>query len=352
MDRSIKSKLGIGVIGTGPMGMHHLKGIRVHPRLELKAVCDINIESACAAAKEYGISSYYSDYRELIARSDIDLVIIATPDHFHSEQTIAALREGKHVLCEKPMALTLDECRAMIAESERTGKKLMIGQISRYAPSFVLVKKLIEEGYIGEMFFVESEYAHDYSELAGVGNWRKDPIILRQPFLGGGCHSVDLLRWIAGDPYEVAAYSNRKVLKDWPVDDCTIAIMRFPNDVIGKVLVSVGCKRNYTMRSVFYGDKGTIIADNTSSYITVYKESIAGEKSLFEGVQQQTVGMQIPVEPNHHNAFGEINDFVNIILNDLPVQTDGRQGAATVAACLAAVESAAKGEKVVVNYDF
>lgn len=81
---------------------------------------------------------------------------------------------------------------------------------------------------------------------------------------------MDFARWIAGDPYEVMAYSNHKMLKNFPTDDCTVAIMRFPNDVIGKVFVSTGCKRDYTMRSVFYGSKGTIITDNTSPHMTVF----------------------------------------------------------------------------------
>jgi predicted dehydrogenase len=228
----------------------------------------------------------------------------------------------------------------------------MIGQVCRYAPAFKLTKKLIDEGQIGELFYVESEYAHDYSHAGGVGNWRKDPVKLRHPVIGGGCHAIDLLRWITGDPYEVTAYANNKVLKDWPIDDCTIAIMRFPNEVIGKVLTSVGCKRNYTMRSVFYGDKGTIIADNTSPYITVYKQNIAGKEKVFENVDEQTVGLIHPVDINNHNINAEIDEFIDIILYDRPVLTDGRQGASTVSVCLAVVESAASGAKVNIKYDF
>ena len=130
--------------------------------------------------------------------------------------------------------------------------------------------RLIDAGRIGELFFVESEYAHDYSTAArGWNDWRVDSNRPREPYLGGGCHAVDLLRWIAGNPSEIMAYSNHKCLTDWPVDDCTISMMKFPNNVIGKVFVSIGCKRDYTMRSVFYGTRGTIIADNTLSLIHI-----------------------------------------------------------------------------------
>ncbi|NSW92876.1 MAG: Gfo/Idh/MocA family oxidoreductase [Firmicutes bacterium] len=345
-------KLGFGVISASVMVREHMKSIKMNINTELRAVCDIDAEKAKQAAADFEIESYYVDYRQMLERPDIDVVIVATPDQLHAEQTVKSLEAGKHVLCEKPMALTLGECRVMIEASERSGKKLMIGQICRYAPAFKLAKKLIDEGQIGELFYVESEYAHDYTEIPGVGNWRKDPVKLRHPFLGGGCHAVDLLRWIAGDPLEVTAYANRKVLKDWPVDDCTVAIMRFPLDVIGKVFVSIGCKRNYTMRSAFYGDKGTIIADNTSPYITIYKKSISKEGRVFHDIREQEIGLIYPVPISTHNTFGEIEEFADIILNGKSVLTDGKQGAATVAVCLAVVESVEKGSKVKVDYKF
>lgn len=347
-------KLGFGVISASFMAKEHMKAVKFNRNAELRAICDIDAQKAAQVAEEMGVSQYYTDYRELLKQEDIDVIIIATPDGIHPEQTIAALEAGKHVLCEKPMALTVEECRSMIEASKRTGRKLMIGQICRYTPGFRLAKNMIEDGVIGELFFVESEYAHDYSDIPGAGNWRIDPARLRYPFLGGGCHAVDLLRWIAGDPYEVTAYSSRKVLKSWPVDDCTIAIMRFPGEVLGKVFVSIGCKRGYTMRSVFYGDKGTIIADNTSSYITVYKQCICPSGKIFDEsgkVQEESIAMKYPVNLNSHNTIDEVNEFIDIILNDREVLTDGRQGTATVAACLAAVESAVSGKSIRIMYD-
>ena len=352
MDSFINKKVRFGVISASGMAKSHMKSIKTNKNTELAAVCDIDEEKARKAAGELEIPYCCKDYREMLAMNDIDAVVVCTPDQTHEELTVASLEAGKHVLCEKPMALTVEECRRMIAASEKTGKKLMIGQICRYTPGFRLTKKLIDEGQIGKLFFVESEYAHDYSDIPGTNNWRKDPAKLRHPFVGGGCHAVDLLRWIAGNPCEVTAYANRKVLKSWPVDDCTIAIMRFPNDVIGKVFVSSGCKRAYTMRSVFYGHKGTIIAYNRSPFITVYKESIADCKQLFEDVPQQIIGIVHPVMIESHNTYEEIEEFADVILNDRNVITDGIQGASTVAACCAAVESTIKGEKVEIRYEF
>ena len=349
----LKRKIGYGIIGCG-MGQAHMKGIRSCNDTELKAICDIDSNRLMEAAKEFAIAQKdcYTDYKEMLLRDDIEAFVVASPDQVHPQQTIDILNAGKHVLCEKPMALTVEECMMMIEASEKTGMKLMIGQICRYTPGFIAAKKLIQQGEIGELYFVESEYAHDYSKIPGVGNWRIDPVRLRHPILGGGCHAVDLLRWIAGDPYEVFAYSNRKVLKDWPVDDCTVAIMKFPNNIIGKVMASVGCKRNYTMRSVFYGDKGTIIADNQLPTIKVYKRNIIDNASVFEGIADEVIGMDYPVEINNHNTVAEIKEFTDIILNNKKVVTDGIQGVSTVATCLSIVESAQKGENVSISYHF
>jgi UDP-N-acetylglucosamine 3-dehydrogenase len=352
MGYEIEKKLGFGIISASYMATDHIRGIKANKHAEIRAICYIDLQKAESVAKEFFIPDYYSDFQELLGRKDIDVIIVSTPDQVHAEHTIAALDAGKHVLCEKPMALTIEECKSMIEVSRRTGKKLMVGQICRYAPGFALAKKLIDKGEIGELFLVESEYAHDYSHATGVGDWRKDPVKLRHPVIGGGCHAVDLLRWIAGNPYEVTAYANRKVLKSWPVDDCTIAIMRFPQNVIGKVMVSIGCKRAYTMRSVFYGDKGTIIADNTNPHITIYKESIVDGSPMFNETWDQHIGLSHPVNVKSHNTIDEIKEFVDIILKDGKVLTDGVQGASTVAVCLAIVESAAKNKSVRVVYEF
>ena len=193
--------------------------------------------------------------------------------------------------------LKIDECRAMIDASERTGRKLMIGQICRVTPGFKKAKEIIAAGGIGKLFFVESEYAHDYTNVVKENSWRLDP--LRHGVIGGGCHAVDLLKWIAGNPYQVCAFSNRILFPGWSTDDCTISILKFPHEVIGKVFVSVGCKRNYTMRSVFYGDKGTIIATNTMPYITLYKHELGNglmqEEYLTPGNRYEYPGRSYPV---------------------------------------------------------
>ena len=335
-------KVRIAIISASSMAHQHMASIAKDPKLDFAAICDIDREKLEKAGEEYGVTDLYTDYKEMLKDDTIDAVVVCTPDQLHREMTINALESGKHVLCEKPMALSLDDCLAMMEAEKRTGKKLMVGQICRYTPGFIAAKKLVDEGAIGDLFFVESEYAHDYSKIGGAGNWRRTPE--RHGFLGGGCHAVDLLRWIAGNPTEVFAYANRKMLTDWPVDDATISVMKFPNDVIGKVFVSIGCKRNYTMRTVLYGSKGTIICDNTSPELTLFQ--VTEDKDEF------TKPIMIPVQINNHNTFGELDEFADLIKNDLPVKMTGKEGASTVVASLAAVESARTGAPVKISYDF
>ena len=337
-------KVRLGMIGIGNFSKLHLKGALAAENVELVALADSDETRLHQHDEFYNIGhlDHYTDYHEMLARDDIEAVVVVTNDQAHRQPTVDALMAGKHVLCEKPMALNLDDCRAMIEAEKKSGKMLMVGQIGRYTTSFNDAIKLIESGAIGEIFFVESEYAHDYSKIPGATGWRKTPE--RHAIIGGGCHAVDLLRRIAGNPIEVSAYANHKVLKDWPVDDCTVAIMKFPNGVIGKVFISISCKRDYTMRSVFYGTKGTIIVDNTSPTMTVFKQD------LFPGMDKHSTPITLPVNINNHNAAGEFKEFYDTIVNDLPVKTDVFEGANTIAACLGIMDSVETGAPVKPQY--
>ena len=328
-------KVRFAVVGVGGLGQGHLLGIVNNSDVaELACVCD-NVEEIARKTGERYKVPYYVDFYEMIKVGGFDCVILVTPDQIHREHALAACEAGYHVLCEKPLAQSIEDCRLMVEAAEKYGKKFMTGQVCRKAPGFVKAKQLVDAGEIGELFFVESEYAHDYQFLKPL--WRKDPVNLRYSIIGGGCHAIDLLRWIAGDPSKVMALANRKVLTDWPVDDCTIAIMQFPNNVVGKIFCGIGVKRNYTMRTCLYGTKGTIICDNTSPEITIYRHAVTDNgKHLYPD-------QKIPVDVNNHNVGAEIRDMAISILNDTPLECDVYQGANTVAVGIAAVESAAKG---------
>ena len=333
------NQLKIAVIGL-QFGMAHIEGA-MGCGAEIAAICDCDPSHLREAGERYGIpeEKRYTDHRALLGRSDIDAVVIAVPDQSHAGLSCAFLNAGKHVLCEKPMALTREDTRAMIQAADASGRQLMIGQICRFTPAFEKAKALVEEGVLGDLYYVESEYAHDYMKI--VDNWRADP--LRHGVIGGGCHAIDLLRWLAGDPVEVFAYGTHRLLPQVPYDDATVAVMKFNDKTVGKVFVSTGCKRDYTMRTVIYGTKGTLICDNTSPSMTLFT---AGEDGMAHEPEI------ISVEVNNHNAAREFEEFADSIATGRPVLTDAREGAKTVEVCLSIIESSKTGRPVRPDYSF
>lgn len=342
----MEKKLVVGNIGM-MFGMAHLEGALAYGA-DVALICDSNPETLKKAGKKYNIpeEKQCTDYHDILNNDEINVVSIAIPDQLHKKLCLEFLQAGKNVLCEKPLALTREDIKEIVKAADAAGSKFMVGQICRFTPAFEKAKEIIDSGKIGEIYFVESEYAHDYMNIVktkfGDGNWRADPN--RHGLVGGGCHAVDLLRWLAGDPEEVFAYGTHKALMTVPYDDATVAVLKFPNGVAGKVFVSTGCKRDYTMRTVIYGTKGTIICDNTSPTMQLF---VADEN----GVAPETPEI-IEIDINNHNFVKEFEVFADAIINDKPVATDAREGAKTVEVCLAIIESSVTGKIVKPNYEF
>ena len=337
------SQINIAVIGAGRIAHSHFAGLLNLPQCYRYAICDPCEDGRAEKLKEqYGVEKACADYKELIGDPKVDAVIVTTPDHSHCEIASAFLRDGKPVLLEKPMALKKEDCEELLRVSKETGVMLMVGQVCRYNHNFVQAKNIIDTGVLGDLVFVESEYAHSYELNPGTGNWRVHPD--REAIIGGGCHAIDLLRWIAGNPTEVTAYANHKYLPDWPVNDTTIAIYKFPNDVIGKVFCSIGVKRVYTMRTCIYGTKGTLVFGNYDKTMTLYR---ANPEDIHSGFTKPTV---IPCNPKGHNMEAEIRDFVLAIQNGKQPPISPLEGASTVAVARATVDSFTKGKPVKIKY--
>ncbi len=335
MDRTLRS----AHIGM-KFGMSHIEGAMAFGA-DIAAICDTDPDNLRAAGERYGIpeEKRVADYRQIMADESIDIVTVAVPDQLHAQISCDLLRAGKNVLCEKPLALKRCDLEQIVRTAARSEGKFMVGQICRFTPAFEKAKELIDGGVIGEVYFAESEYAHDY--MTFVDTWRGDPD--RHGVIGGGCHAVDLLRWLVGDPAEVFAYGTHLLLPTVAYDDATVAVMRFDGGAMGKVFVSTGCKRDYTMRTVIYGTKGTVICDNTSPALTLFTTD---EKGIT--LPAQTLAVQV----NNHNAAKEFAVFARAILDDTPVETDALEGAKTVAVCRAIIESSASGVPVRPDYHF
>ncbi|MBR3620800.1 MAG: Gfo/Idh/MocA family oxidoreductase, partial [Clostridia bacterium] len=144
-------------------GMSHIEGA-MSCGAEIAAICDSDEENLRFAGERYNIpeNRRFADYREIAANPDIDAVTVAVPDQLHKQISCDMLRAGKHVLCEKPLALTREDINEIIKAADESGKKFMVGQICRFTPAFEKAKEIISSGTIGDIYFIESEYAHDY----------------------------------------------------------------------------------------------------------------------------------------------------------------------------------------------
>lgn len=336
-------KYRIAIAGLG-IGQFWAKGVFKRKDCELVAVFDPAYKT-----REYIDKSLFDRPGLLIAQSydelfsaDPDVMIIASPDHLHCEQTLIALERNCHVICEKPLAPTVEECKKIISAAKAAGKFFMTGQVCRYAPGFQLAKRLVDEGRIGEIACISSQYAHNYHNAAGHDQWRKDPQIGRETFLGGGCHAMDLLRWIAGEPESIFCVENHLLMPDWPKPDSAFAVIKFHSGAIGKLFVSSGVNAPYSMRTEIYGTKGTIICDNTSDHLQIRECTLedSGAKGDFA---------KIPVKIANHNFESEFNEFIDNLKNNTPPATDAVEGMKTVAFAQAGIASARSGMPVKIS---
>jgi len=319
----VTDKIGAAVVGVGYAGRQHLEAYRRHPAIELRGVVTRDPGKLSPELRAQ-IPCVTANLDDVLADPAVQIVSICTPDILHAEQAERALAAGKHVLCEKPLAPSAEECRRILEAAERAGKKVMTGQILRFAPQFESIHKMVRTGELGEPFFAEADYLHNLEPF--LGGWRSDPAHRPNLVLGGGCHPIDLLRWLIGDVVEVHAYANRRVLTQsaYP-HDCILISLTFANGCIGKVLVSGGCKRPYALNLSVYGDRGTVQND----------------KLFLDRIDhlQDWMNLPLPVEEEYPYYYEEIDHFVQSIQSGASLRVDGAEGAKTVAVCLAAQAS-------------
>lgn len=198
-------KLKVGVIGAGGIFQWaHSGPLLNHEELELAAICDINKDKAESAAREFGIPKVYTDYKELIANEDIDIVDICTPNVYHSEIAVAALEAGKHVFCEKPDAVNPAEAIKMQEAADKSGKVLMVMRNNRFRPASQYIKRFIDEGNMGEIYAGRCGWIRRRG-IPGKGGWfTTKELSGGGPLIDLGVHFIDLAIWFMGNPKPVS----------------------------------------------------------------------------------------------------------------------------------------------------
>lgn len=324
-------KLGVLVHGAGWVSGEHIKSFKNNPRTKIVAISSRKLESCQRRAAEAGLDdvAFYTDYDKALLHEGVDIVSVCTPQQCHAQNVIAAAQAGKHIVIEKPVANSAAEMGAMLAAVRNAGVKTVVSFVLRWNPMFEIVKSMIADDAVGDVYFTEADYQHD------IASWWSGYEEARQKALGvssmlvGGCHAIDAARWFAAKgrheaavPTEVFAYSGgyRKGLEveydyfanTWKkaspleYDDLEVLLVKYSNGAMSKVSVNNGCVMPYAFPLEVFGTRGTI-KDNR-----VWSHKYPGQKGW---VEIPTIRPD-SAEVSHHPFQGEIDHFVDCLLND------------------------------------
>ncbi len=330
----------VGIAGLG-MGFEHAKAYR-DLGVRVAVLCDPDLDRARWCARQLGGADVTPDIRELAARTDVQAVSIATPDHLHAAHAAAALRGGKHVLLEKPMVTRLADARALVRLVRRTCRTLMVGNVNRFVPQFAHVRRLAATGRLGRLFHVEADYIHDMRGVYAQTPWRKDRRAPQNFWIGGGVHPVDLVRWVGGEVAEVFMYATRGSVPEFPLDSDFIAALRFRSGATGKIWATAGIRRRpeHHVRLNAYGDRGSVETD-LGPEAKVYLHGEGEGRADWTRVRfGETVG---------HPVHAELRHFLDCARTGRRPMVDAAEGARTVAVLEAALRSVRLGRPVRVD---
>ena len=337
----------VGIIGCGKIAqLRHLPEYAANPNAQVVAYYDKNMARAEEMAAKYG-GKVYDSFYQLIDEPDIDAVSICVENRSHAEICTAALYAGKHVLCEKPMAVTLAECESMVAAAERNGKHLMIGHNMRFDPVHRKARKLLESGIIGDVITFRSVFGN-----SGPEGWSPDRdawfFDKNKAAMGAlsdmGIHKVDLVQYLLGQKViETTAKVVTLNKRDNEgqligVDDNALCILRMSGGALGTMAASWTIYGHECQSTCLYGTKGImLIYSEPSSPIIV---------SDMEG-NRTSYNLDVP-----HNGTGVIDEFVDALVNDRQPEVSGREALTVMRSIFASIKSSNISRTVAVNSDF
>ncbi|MEM2617826.1 MAG: Gfo/Idh/MocA family oxidoreductase [Thermofilaceae archaeon] len=298
---------------------------------ELVAIYDDDPERLKRAAEAYGVRDLYSDYQQLLKRSDIDAVIIASENAKHAELAVASAEAGKHIIVEKPLATTLEDAERMIKAAEKAGVKLQQAFVMRYHDATVAVKRMLDEGALGRILAITTT---NHGKFPGL--WFDDPRLA-----GGGAvmdhtvHTADLMRWYTGDEAdEVFAVIGKNIRPQLRSEDCALISLKFRGGVLG----SIDCSWSRHEGWPIWGDV----------YLAIY----GTEGFIAVDAFRPCINLVIDGRPLVWHYFGPdadynmVKDFIYAVLEDRPPRASGYDGYKALEVALAAYESHRRGAPV------
>ena len=315
-------KLNIGVIGLGAIGQKHVEALAQVERANILGLADINMEVAEKTAAKYG-GKAFTDYKQMLALSELDAVIVATPDEIHTEPCLAAAKAGKHILVEKPIATTIEDAQSIIDAAEKAKIKLMVGFSLRFDLHFANMKKIVAAGKLGDLISVFTRRLNVITQADRI-NGRCGVL----HFLG--IHDFDALRWIVGsEPVSIYTEESTSIPKKYPQDNESFSIIRFANGVracshIGWNL-PVQHLGGRDFKFDIMGSKGALYLDQMRQGIEVYSETLSKFPSVNAGL------------------YFEDRAFVDCVLDDTLSPITGADGLAALKMVMGAVESIQTG---------
>lgn len=317
----MNNKIKIGMIGAAFIGEIHIDAYKRSSDLcEVVAVCDKNEELGQKFAKKHGIFHVYTDVDEIITCDDVDVIDICLPNFLHSEIAIKAFETGKHVICEKPLATTLEDGKKMLVAANESGKYLYYAEDWLFAPAIVRAREIIDQGGIGKPLYIKAKEVHNGSH---------SPFATKIKFCGGGCmihlgvHPVGFLLALKGEVKEVFGMTTggkeqNFVHHDFEGEDWAAALIKFDDNTIALVEANYITTGGMQSQVEIYGEEGLLNVDLTmSSPIKAYSRvgfDYAVEKA------DTTKGWTRPAVDERYNLgyIGEIRHFLECIRKNIP----------------------------------
>ena len=339
-DRPIRMAL----VGCGRISKSHLDAVQEHKaRVELIGVCDVDPKALDAAKKRTGAPGYGS-LDELLAKSNADLVVLATPSGLHPAQAIQAAASGRHVMTEKPMATRWDDGKRMVEACDKAGVQLFVVKQNRLNPTVRLVKHAIARHRFGRIYAVAcnvfwtrpQEY---YDSAKWRGTWEFDG----GAFMNQASHYVDLLDWLVGPVESVQAYT-ATLARRIEVEDSGVAAIRWRNGALGSINVTMlAYPKNLEGSITILGEKGTVrlggVAVNKIEHWE-FADSDPEDDSKWQEASYQTSS----VYGQGHVLY--YDNVIKALRGEAPAETDGREGLRSLELLVAIYESARDGRRV------